>query len=205
MPQDMKTGSAYNTKVPSVVDAADIVAAFTNYHYGVTTGSAPEDDNANAGIVGLIKNRAPSASPTFTGKVIVDGYIQGPTSSINTIFWQPGAVAINNSTASLQASDLLTGMLVVNLTSNKTLTLPSGTDLDSAVSTAIGSANLTNGISFRWHIARTNNGFGLSLNTSTGHGIIAPGATPFSNWQDSPASFLTRKTGSNTWVTYWLG
>jgi len=205
MPQDIKTNSAYNTQVPSVVDAADIVAAFTNYHYGVTTGSAPEDANANAGIVGLIKNRAPSASPTFTGKVIVDGYIQGPTSAINTIFWQPGAVGVSNSTASLQASDLLTGMLTVSITANKQLTLPTGTDLDSAVSTAIGSANLTAGISFRWHIARTTSGYGLSLATSAGHGMVAPGASPFSNWQDSPASFLTRRTGTNTWVTYWLG
>jgi hypothetical protein len=204
MPQDITTStSIYNTKVPAITDTADIIAALTNYHYGVENGTA--NDNATTGIVGMLKKKANLASPTFTGKVIVDGYTQGPTTTIVPLFYQPGAQGISNSTTSIEAADLLQGILTVSITANKSLALPTGTDLDSAITTAIGSENLTVGLSFIWYMARTTSGYGLSLSTSTGHGMIAPGSSPFSSWQDGPASFLTRRTGTNTWVTYWLG
>jgi hypothetical protein len=97
MPQDIKTGSIYNTQVPVVTDSADIIAALTNYHYGVTTGVAPEDASVTAGIAGLFKSKANLAGPTFTGTVVLPattsignvsntelGYLDGVTSSIQT-------------------------------------------------------------------------------------------------------------------------
>jgi hypothetical protein len=150
--------------------------------------------------------KAPKASPTFTGKVIVDGYTQGPTTSIVPLFYQPAAQSVTSGTSAISASDLLQGILVVNLSGNKSFALPTGTDLDSAVTTAIGSENLAVGLSFIWYIARQGaTGYGLTLTTSTGHGMVAPGSSPYVPWADGPASFLTRRTGPNSWVTYWLG
>jgi len=100
MPQDIKTGSVYNTQVPTVIDTADIVAALTNYHYGVTDGVAPADtaivSGAN-GIAGLFKSKASLDGPTFTGTVVLPsttsigtvtsaqiGYLSGVTSAIQT-------------------------------------------------------------------------------------------------------------------------
>lgn len=101
MPQDIKTGSTYNTQVPSLTDTADIITAFTNYHYGITTGTAPLDGNITGGIAGWLKDlntdKAPKENPTFTGTVILPattsignvssteiGYVDGVTSSIQT-------------------------------------------------------------------------------------------------------------------------
>jgi hypothetical protein len=100
MPQDIKTGSVYNTQVPTVIDAADIIAALTNYHYGVTDGVAPADNTIVSGangIAGLFKSKANLAGPTFTGTVVLPsttsignvsntelGYLDGVTSSIQT-------------------------------------------------------------------------------------------------------------------------
>lgn len=75
MPQDIKTGSVYNTQVPSLTDIADIIVALTNYHYGITSGTAPVDGSVNSqqGIAGWFKyletNKANLANPTFTGTV----------------------------------------------------------------------------------------------------------------------------------------
>lgn len=80
MPQDIKTGSIYNTQVPVVTDAADIVVALTNYHYGITTGIAPVDADVTAGIAGLFKSKANLAGPTFTGTVVLPS-----TTSIGTV------------------------------------------------------------------------------------------------------------------------
>lgn len=103
MPQEIKTGSAYNTYIPSLTDTADIVTAFTNYHYGITTGTAPGDGAVvnKAGIAGWFKyldnSKADKASPTFTGTVVLPattsignvsnteiGYLDGVTSAIQT-------------------------------------------------------------------------------------------------------------------------
>ncbi len=99
MPQDIRTGSPFNSKVPLLTDTADIVKALKDYHYGVE--SYPSTDNAEnnltTGIVGMLNTKAPKASPTFTGTVVLPSttsignvtnteisYLDGVTSAIQT-------------------------------------------------------------------------------------------------------------------------
>jgi len=146
MPQEIKTGSAYNTYIPSLTDTADIVTAFTNYHYGINTGTAPGDGAVTdkTGIAGWFKylddSKAPEASPTFTGTVVLPattsigdvsnieiGYLDGVTKNIQTelnkVVKQVAPDSLSAS-ATLTLSNLSKRIILFTGTSNATLTLP---------------------------------------------------------------------------------
>jgi hypothetical protein len=240
MPQDIKTGSIYNTQVPVVTDAADIIAALTNYHYGITTGIAPEDNAVTAGIAGLFKSKANLAGPTFTGTVILPattsignvsntelGYLdgvtssiqtqiglkanaasptftgtvtfssvmQGPTSVITPLFIQP-AVTNKAGSATLTVAEILKGIVTTSGSSNKTLTLPTGTNTDAGI--LAGAAPIRT--AFDWNIINTGGG-GVSVAAGADHTIFPTTI----ELMDGSGTFRTVKTATNTYITYWLG
>jgi len=183
MPQDIKTGSIYNTQVPVVTDAADIIAALTNYHYGITTGVAPEDNAVTAGIAGLFKSKANLAGPTFTGTVILPattsignvsntelGYLDGVTSSIQT---QIGLKAN-------AASPTFTGTVTFNSVMQGPTSGITPLFIQPAVTNKAGSATLTIAEMLKGIITTSGSGnktFTLPTGTNTDAGILA-GAAP---------------------------
>lgn len=258
MPQDIKTGSAYNTKVPQLSDTADIVAALTNYHYGVITGVAPEDVSvtgtaqtksgiagwfkylddskaAKAGptftgtvvlpsatSIGTVSNieisyldgvtsaiqtqlnaKANTASPTFTGTVIMDAVMQGPDASTTEIFIQPTPTE-RASGGSLTADQILTGLIVITRTgtpANFSLTLPTGTQIEAALTSRLGSAPANNS-AFRWSILGKS-GFACDIYKSTGSDLLTRNRTgDYYSLQDFSANFITRKISTNSYITY---
>jgi hypothetical protein len=186
MPQDIKTGSVYNTQVPTVTDAADIVAALTNYHYGVTDGVAPADNTIVSGangIAGLFKSKANLAGPTFTGTVVLPsttsignvsntelGYLDGVTSSIQT---QIGLKAN-------AASPTFTGTVTFNSVMQGPTSVITPLFIQPAVTNKSGSATLTIAEMLKGIITTSGSGnktFTLPTGTNTDAGILA-GAAP---------------------------
>jgi len=143
MPQDIKANSAYNTQIPSTTDTANILAAFINYHYGVTNGTAPEDNalTPGLGVVGLLNLKANLASPIFTGTVYAPTI--KPAVSANTSL----SLSTNNVSASAGNITLNAG----NSTSagnGGSITLTSGTSANSnpgniTLAAGSGTVNLT--------------------------------------------------------------
>ena len=157
--------------------------------------------NVTSAIQTQLDTKAPKAGPTFTGTVIFNGTTQGPTTNSVTLFYQPATVA-KSSSVTLDMAEMLKSLILVSGSGNKTLTLPLGTDADTALTTLLGSAAPTR-TAFDWNIINTGGG-GIDVKTNTNHSINGVTSNTIS-LQDGSGRFRTVKTGTGTFATYWLG
>jgi hypothetical protein len=224
MPQDIKTGSVYNTQVPLLSDTADIVVALTNYHYGITTGIAPADGAVSAGIAGLFKSKAPLESPAFTGTIVLTqdtgistgthiitrtelGYLNGVASNvqtqINDLKTNPQFLGVvyseqGNPTAIADSNATLTWAQLKTRIINTQPTTIRTWKLPDATTSAIPADNLA----FEWSIINKaiSSGRNITISTTgvTGHTYEGSGTINY----NSSATFRTRRISSTSYVTY---
>ena len=224
MPQDIKTGSVYNTQIPLLSDTADIVVALTNYHYGITTGVAPADGSVTAGIAGLFKSKAPLASPAFTGTISLSsangistgpytitptelGFLSGVTTNIQTqindLKTSPQFSGVVYSeqgtpTAIADSSETLTWAQLKTRIINTQPTTLRTFKLPDATTSAIPANNLA----FEWSIINkstsANRNIVISTIGVTGHTYEGSGTINY----NSSATFRTRRISSTSYVTY---
>lgn len=161
-------------------------------------------------------------TPTFSDGIVVDyttGIGRFSVGSADGFIWYNGATVASTAllgmdttgnmfktlsaptattaTATLTIAQLLTGCLSATPTATATYTLPTGTLIDTTISTycAIGQG-------FEWSILN-NAAFVITVAAGTGHtvsggmGVAAGSAAAPTN-----ARFRTRKTAANTYVTY---
>lgn len=111
---------------------------------------------------------------------------------------QPNVTAITSTTATLTIAQLLTYIVQVTQTAAVTLTLPTGSLSDAGVQ----SGTAANNTSFDWSIINTGTSLGaITVNAGTNHTLVGSGSIAIG----TSARFRTRKTATNTFVTYRIG
>jgi hypothetical protein len=112
---------------------------------------------------------------------------------------QPNPTTLS-ATATLTIAQLLTYIIVASPTSAINLTLPTGTLSDTGING--GGAASPNNSSFNWSIINTSSTSGatVTLVAGTGHTIVGSATVAIG----TSATFKTRKTATNTFITYRL-
>jgi len=108
---------------------------------------------------------------------------------------QPSPTAVN-STATLTIAQLLTYIITSAPTGAINLTLPTGTLSETGIQGA-GTAS-PNNTAFDWSIINTSSTTGATLVAGTAHTIVGSATVAIG----TSARFRTRKTATNTFVTY---
>ena len=137
-----------------------------------------------------------TGSPTITS--------QGSDANSNLTLFPKGTgiVLINqntpvayNATATLLIADMLSQIITTTSTTAVSLTLPTGTLTDAGISGGTSAVNT----SFEWSIINTGSTLGaITLVAGTAHTIVGSTGIAIS----TSAIFKTRKTATNTYVTY---
>lgn len=106
-----------------------------------------------------------------------------------------GTPTAKTADATLTIAELLTKIVTVTSASAVALTLPTGTLTDAGVM----SGNLTVGQSFDWSVINLGSASGATTMTAgTGHTYVGAAVVAIA----TSATFRTRKTAANTYVTY---
>lgn len=116
--------------------------------------------------------------------------------------WQTFGLAVTQGTptaktadATLTIAELLTGIVTVTSASAVALTLPTGTLTDAGVA----GGTLPVGQSFDWNVINLGSSSGaVTMTAGTGHTYVGAAVVAIS----TSATFRTRKTATNTFVTY---
>lgn len=132
---------------------------------------------------------------TLAGHGITDGAPLANPIHTGNIFFQQAAPVARNSSTTLTIADLLTGIVTATSTSAVTLTLPTGTNTDAGIL----SGALANDRAFEWEIINLGSSSGaVTLAAGSGHTVVGSASVPIV----TSAKFRTRKTATNTFVTY---
>jgi hypothetical protein len=122
-----------------------------------------------------------------------DGVSGNPTVSATIYFSQVAPPTSKASSFTLTASECLNGIVVTNHSGTDiSMTVPTGTNLETAL--PAGTANDTG---FRWSLVNTGSR-AVTFTTNTGHTYVGNATIALG----VSASFITRKTATNTFVTY---
>lgn len=105
-----------------------------------------------------------------------------------------GSPATQDTAATLTIAQILTGIIQSNPGSNITLTLPTGTDADTG--TSYGTDNAVD-----WSLINTNGTYTVTVAAGTAHTVVGNMTVAIS----STGVFRTRRTATNTFVTYRVG
>jgi hypothetical protein len=152
-------------------------------------------------LVGNKPNQVPSNGDLGTlafqdaNAVNITGGTSGNVQTLTTLFVaQPTPSAINAS-ATLTIAELLTRIITTNSATAVAFTLPTGTLTDAGI---LGGQLLINQ-SFDWSIVNTGSAVGVvTVSGGTGNTLEGSGVLAIT----TSATFRTRKTAANTFVTY---
>lgn len=125
------------------------------------------------------------------GHLVVAGRRAIEVNDSGAIFSVQVAPVAVNATATLTAANLLTGLITSTTAAAVTATLPTGTLMDAAETMAVND-------SFTWTVINTGAANALTVAAGTAHTVVGNMVVALS----TSATFLTRKTAANTFVTY---
>ena len=164
--------------VSSLTASGTVTLPSTTSVGNVTSTELGYLDGVTSAIQTQFTAKAPLANPTFTA---------------NVYFYQPAPPATKSLTSTLTIAELLTGIIDCG-GSGFTLTLPTGTNVEGGVVSglAVDSA-------FDWHLINRGGG-GVTIAGNTNHTFSGTGSSMVS--VSTSAQFRTRKTATNTYVTY---
>ena len=170
--------TSYELVVPDLSDTADIQVALRLLSYGTSSDPADDKEIEPTSIAGYFKLvRTAAGTPLF---------IQ-PTPTNET------------ATGTLLASELLGQIITANISAGITLTLPTGSNIDLELGAPQRAPQ--NNTAFDWHlINQTSATHAVTLAQATGHTIVGSTSIP----ANTSALFRTRKTATNTYVSYRL-
>jgi hypothetical protein len=152
-------------------------------------------------LIGNKPNQVPSNGDLGTlafqdaNAVNITGGTSGNVQTLTNLFVaQPTPSAINAS-ATLTIAQLLTGIITTNSATAVAFTLPTGTLTDAGI---LGGLLLADQ-SFDWSIVNTGSAVGIvTVSGGTGNTLVGSGVLAIT----TSATFRTRKTAANTFVTY---
>lgn len=171
---------------------------FTTVTSTVATGTAPLTVASTTNVANLNAsslNGATFASPgAIGGTTAAAGTFTTLISTNTNYIYQPAPTAVN-ATNTLTIAQLLTGIITTTSTTAVTLTMPTGTDIDAGILSGLLPANQA----FEWVVINLGSASGaVTMNTAGGSAITGALVVPTT----TSARFRTRKTGTNTFVTY---
>ena len=174
-------GKAASVHTHAISDVTSLQTSLDGLQTSIDGKAATSHTHSIANVTGLqtaLDAKAPLASPVFTS---------------NIFFSQPAPPATKIASFTLTATECLNGIVVVSATtSGLGITFPTGTDIEAAVPSGLAVDR-----GFRWSITNIAN-FTHNLSANTNHTYVGYASiVPNSN-----ASFITRKTATNTYVTY---
>jgi hypothetical protein len=108
--------------------------------------------------------------------------------------YNQAAPAAVDTTATLTVADLKTGIITSSTAAAVTMTLPTGTD------TEAGFSGIYTNMTFEWSVINTGATNAVTVQGGTGHTLVGSGTVAASN----SGRFASRRTASNTFVTYRL-
>lgn len=108
--------------------------------------------------------------------------------------YNKAAPAAVNTTATLTIANLKTGIITSTTAAAVTMTLPTGTDAEA------GFSGIYTNMSFEWYVINTGATNAVTVAANTGHTIVGSGTVAAS----TSGHFMSRRTASNTFVTYRL-
>lgn len=172
--------------------------AYTVFADQIQFGTAPASGQSFFGIrLGHVMNLGTPSDPesyvrTSGGQTISGDLTIGATLR-TTVMLESVTPTNSNVTATATAASLLSGIRTGTPTTNINLTLPTGTNTDAAF-TSLGVNQ-----SFRWcYINLAAATHTVTILSAAGHTVVGDMVVQ----PNSSAGFLTRKTGTNTFVTY---
>lgn len=166
-------------------------SAAGNFTFTAGIGGAALSADQNGGDSGCISFVTQTGgSKDGTGTAGANGVIR--LNSAGNVFFRQGAPATCNATGTLPAASMLNGMVTSTTAAAVTATVDTGTLMDAAIHAEVGADE-----GFFWTVINTGpNTF--TLQAATGHTLVGSAAVATS----TSATFFTRRTGSNTFVTY---
>ena len=184
---------------PAIGSATPNTGRFTTITSTQSTGTAPFTVSSSTLVTNLNANYLNGA--TFASPGAIGGSAAAQVNSTNLVITtgniynqQPNPTALTASTT-ITIAQILTNIVTVTSTTAVTLTLPAGSSVDAGV---LSGALPTNGC-FDWNVINLGSSSGAvtmaagTSHTYTGSTTVAVGTS---------AGFRTRKTASNTFVTY---
>jgi hypothetical protein len=160
--------------------------------YGFAVGSTFVGADNNYGFISNI----PSGTDryNFFAGGTAPNFFEGDVRTDST-FIQATVPTTSNITATASASSLIAGIRIGTPAANINLQVPTGTDLDAAFQ------NLEGEDTFQWsviNLAASGSGWVITVTAHTNHTLVGNMAVI----NDSSARFATRKTATNTFVSY---
>lgn len=137
-----------------------------------------------------------STGATVTGNLTVTGSMSASNPQFTGVsYYQQSNPTALTATGTLTIAQLLTLIITVTSTTAVTLTLPTGTLTDAGILSGALAVNEA----FEWYIINLGSSSGaVTLAAGTGHTIVGSATVAIG----TSARFLTRKTATNTFVTY---
>lgn len=187
----MTGGGLYNTVVGTYA-GYDVTLGHRNTFVGRNTGRGITTGERNTIIGGDVTGLTAN---TWYNVILADGvgnkrfHWDG-----SAVFTPQGPHTHFTAAAVLTAAQILGGLITTDFGAATALTLPTGTDMDAAIS------NVGINQAFEWSLINTGTATG-TISANTGHTLIGgnnPGVK-------QSARFRTRKTAANTFITYRIG
>lgn len=170
--------SAIQTQIDGKATLASPTFTGTPAAPTATAGTSTTQIATTAFVTTADNLKAPLANPAFTG---------------NVYFYQPAPPTTKSSATTLTIAELLTNIIDCGGTTY-TLTLPTGTNIDAGVV-----AGLAVDSAFNWSLINRGGGT-VTVAGNTNHTFSNTGSSTVS--AGTSAQFTTRKTATNTYVTY---
>lgn len=176
---------------------ADGTTDATTIDNSVVIGSSAKvlaNSQTNQIVIGYSATGNGSNTATIGNSSITDTYLKGAVRGGSFISSQVTPTA-KTATATLTIAEILTDITTVTSTTAVTLTLPTGTLTDAGVQ----SGTLAVNDSFEWVIINLGSSSGaVTMAAGTGHTYVGSATVAIG----TSATFRTRKTAANTFVTY---
>lgn len=184
------------------VAAAALIATFSSQQYQVIQlVGYPNEPNQPLVLfqgVGYYTSSvfANGATITVNAGSAVASYNTGVSSVVGLISGNPtqGNPGALNATGTLTAALIYTRIVTSTTAAAVVATLDTGTVMDASATWAIGD-------SFQWVVINTGASNAFTVTATTGHTIVGSGIVALT----SSATFRTRKTAANTFITYRIG
>ena len=167
------------------IGAASVVTS----QYGFLANSSLTGASNNYGFYGNLASA--SGRWNYYAAGTAPNYFAGDVRS-NTVVMQAASPTNSNTSVTLTAANLLSGLITGTPTATCTFTLPTGTNTDAAFQ------DLQTNQAFEWSVINLSPSYTITVAAGTGHTVVGNMVVAVS----SSTRFLTRKTAANTFVTY---
>ena len=134
------------------------------------------------------------------GKLVVNGRTVVTQDDAGSQLLVQGTPGTLNATGTLTAALIVTGIITSSAASAVVATVDTGTAMDTALS-----ATIAIGEAFDWSAINTHATNAFTVTAATDHTLVGSGVVDTDAVGGGSGLFRSKRTASNTWVTYRIG